>query len=85
MSVIFSLVTLDEFTYMHQRISDAMHDAAGTHGALRFAWVLVYLPLLAMLAVVYLPFWRALTARSALPAARGRRCSSPAGRVASSW
>jgi hypothetical protein len=63
MSVIFGLVTLDEFTYMHQRISDAVHDAAGTHGALRFAWVLIYLPLLAVLAVVYLPFWRSLNAR----------------------
>ena len=63
MSAIFGLVTLDEFTYMHQRLSDAMHDAAGTHGALRFAWVLVYLPLLAILAVVYLPFWRNLPTR----------------------
>jgi len=63
MSVIFGLVTLDEFTYMHQRLSDAMHDVAGTHGALRFAWVLVYLPLLAILAVVYLPFWRTLPTR----------------------
>ena len=63
MSVIFGLVTLDEFTYMHQRISDVMHDVAGTHGAFRFAWVLIYLPLLAVLAVVYLPFWRALPTR----------------------
>jgi hypothetical protein len=63
MGVIFGLVTLDEFTYMHQRLSDVMHDAAGTHGALRFAWVLVYLPLVAILAVVYLPFWRTLPAR----------------------
>ena len=63
MSVIFALVTLDEYTYMHQRISDAMHDVAGTHGALRFSWVLIYVPLLAVLAVVYLPFWRTLPAR----------------------
>jgi hypothetical protein len=63
MGVIFGLVTLDEFTYMHQRLSDAMHDVAGTHGPLRFAWVLVYLPLLAILAVVYLPFWRTLPTR----------------------
>jgi len=62
-SVIFALVTLDEFTYMHQRLSDAMHDVAGTNGALRFAWVLVYLPLVVVLAVVYLPFWRSLEGR----------------------
>jgi len=63
MSVIFALVTLDESTYMHQRLSDAMHDVAGTHGALRFAWVLVYLPLIVVLAFVYFPFWRKLDAR----------------------
>jgi hypothetical protein len=63
MSGIFALVTLDEFTYMHQRLSDAMHDAAGTHGALRFAWVLVYLPIVVVIAVVYLPFWRGLPNR----------------------
>jgi hypothetical protein len=63
MAAVFGLVTLDEFTYMHQRLSDAIHDAAGTGGALRFAWVLVYLPLLAVLAIVYLPFWRSLPSR----------------------
>jgi hypothetical protein len=63
MSVIFGLVTLDEYTYMHQRLSDTMHEIAGTSGALRFAWVLIYLPLLAVLAVVYLPFWRSLGTR----------------------
>jgi hypothetical protein len=63
MSAIFAFVTLDEFTYMHQRLSDAMHDAAGTHGALRFAWILVYLPVVAIIGVVYLPFWRTLPSR----------------------
>ena len=63
MSVIFGFVTLDEFTFMHQRISDAVHDTVGTHGALRFAWVVLYLPLLAVIAVVYLPFWRGLPSR----------------------
>jgi hypothetical protein len=63
MSVIFAFVTLDEFTYMHQRLSDAMHDAAGTSGPLRFAWILVYVPIVAIVAIVYLPFWRTLPAR----------------------
>jgi hypothetical protein len=63
MSVIFGLLTLDEFTYMHQRLSDLMHEAFGTGGVLRFAWVLVYLPLVAVIAVVYLPFWRSLPSR----------------------
>ncbi len=59
-SAVFALLTVDEMTYMHQRLSDALHDFLGTSGPLRFAWVLVYLPLLAVLMVVYLPFWRRL-------------------------
>lgn len=59
-SAVFALLTVDEMTYMHQRLSDALHDFLGTSGPLKFAWVLVYLPLLAVLTVVYLPFWRRL-------------------------
>ena len=59
-SAVFALLTVDEMTYMHQRLSDALHDFLGTSGPLKFAWVLVYLPLLAVLMVVYLPFWRRL-------------------------
>lgn len=60
MSAVFALLSLDEMTYMHQRLSDGLHDHFGTSGSLKFAWVLVYLPLLAVLMVVYLPFWRKL-------------------------
>ena len=60
MSAVFALLTMDEMTYMHQRLSDALHEMLETSGPLRFAWVLVYLPLLAVLMVVYLPFWRRL-------------------------
>ncbi len=57
---VFAFLSLDEMTYMHQRISDILHESLGTSGPLQFAWVLVYLPLLAVLTVVYLPFWRRL-------------------------
>ena len=60
MSVVFALLTLDEMTYMHQRLSDGMHVVFDTSGPLRFAWEVVYLPFVAALAVVYLPFWRQL-------------------------
>lgn len=60
MSAVFAVLTIDEMTYMHQRLSDALHDLLETGGILRFAWVLVYLPLVAVLMVVYLPFWRRL-------------------------
>ncbi len=61
MSVVFAVLTLDEMTYMHQHISDAMHDAFGTSGPIRFAWILVYLPFVVALAVIYWPFWRTLS------------------------
>jgi hypothetical protein len=57
---LFALVTLDELTYMHQRISDAFHTWFGASGALRFAWIVIYVPALAVIAFVYFPWWRAL-------------------------
>lgn len=60
MSAVFAFLTLDEMTYMHQRLSDGLHNVFDTGGVLKFAWVLIYLPLLAVLMVVYLPFWRQL-------------------------
>ena len=60
MSAVFAMLTLDEMTYMHQRLSDTLHDLLGTTGPIRFAWILVYLPLVAGLAIVYWPFWRKL-------------------------
>jgi hypothetical protein len=63
MGAIFGLLTLDELTYMHQRLSDSLHHWAGTDGVLRFAWILIYVPIVAVVAVVYLPFWRGLVPR----------------------
>ena len=60
MGAVFALLTLDEMTYMHQRLSDVLHDLLDTSGPLRFAWILVYLPLVAVLVVLYWPFWRKL-------------------------
>ncbi|MEP6625028.1 MAG: hypothetical protein ABJC79_11330, partial [Acidimicrobiia bacterium] len=60
MSAVFALLTVDEMTYMHQHLSDGMHDAFGTTGVFRFAWVVVYLPLVVALVFFYWPFWRKL-------------------------
>ncbi len=60
MSAVFALLTLDEMTYMHQHLSDGLHDSFGTSGVFRFAWVLIYLPLVLVLVVCYWPFWRKL-------------------------
>jgi hypothetical protein len=60
LGALFAFVTLDELTYMHQRLSDAFHDWFGASGALRFAWIVVYVPVLAVVAFVYFPWWRAL-------------------------
>ncbi len=63
MSGIFALLTLDEMIYFHQRLSDLLHESFETHGPLRFAWVAIYLPLVVVIAIVYLPFWRKLPSR----------------------
>lgn len=60
LGALFALVTLDELTYMHQRISDAFHNWFGASGVLRFAWIVVYVPALAVVAFVYFPWWRVL-------------------------
>ncbi len=60
MSAVFALLTLDETAYLHQRLSDWLHNIFATSGPLRFAWILVYLPLVAGLLVLYWPFWRKL-------------------------
>ena len=60
MGAVFAVLTVDEMTYMHQRLSDTLHDAFGTSGPIRFAWIVVYIPLVIALAVVYWPFWRKL-------------------------
>jgi hypothetical protein len=60
MGAVFTVLTMDEMTYMHQRLSDTLHDLFDTGGPLRFAWILVYLPLIAALVVVYWPLWRKL-------------------------
>ena len=56
-AAVFAFLSFDEMMYVHQRISHSLHEALHTEGALEFAWVLIYLPLVAVLAVVYLPFW----------------------------
>ncbi len=60
MSAVFALLTLDEMAYLHQHLSDGLHNLFATSGPLRFAWILVYLPLVAVLLVLYWPFWRKL-------------------------
>jgi hypothetical protein len=60
MASVFVLLSTDEMTYLHQRLSNLLHDHLHTHGPLRFAWVAVYVPILLALAIVYWPFWRRL-------------------------
>ena len=47
-AAIFAFLSFDEMMYVHQRISHSLHEALDTEGALEFAWVLIYLPLVAV-------------------------------------
>lgn len=45
---------VDEATYLHQTLSEGMHEGLGWDGPLRFAWVVVYVPALIAVGIVVL-------------------------------
>ncbi|MGE5927319.1 MAG: hypothetical protein ACM357_08190 [Gemmatimonadota bacterium] len=64
LALIFFFLALDEVAAVHEKLIDPMRDALGTGGALLHAWIVPYALGLLLLLVVYLPFLRALPART---------------------
>jgi hypothetical protein len=64
LSLIFLFLALDEVAAVHEKLIDPVRDALGTDGALLHAWIIPYVLALALLLIVYLPFLRALPART---------------------
>lgn len=62
--VLFTLLTIDEFLSVHERLSKAMQMTWETSGFLYFPWVIPYAILLVILGVLYLRFLLALPART---------------------
>ena len=64
LALVFLFLALDEAAAVHEQLIDPVRDALGTGGALLHAWVIPYSVALALLLVVYVPFLRALPART---------------------
>ena len=64
LALIFLFLALDEAAAVHEKVIDPVRDAFGAGGALLHAWIIPYVLGLTLLLVVYLPFLRALPART---------------------
>jgi hypothetical protein len=56
LSVIFAYLSLDELVQLHEQVVVPLRTALSLGGALRFAWVVVAVPLVVAFAIVYLRF-----------------------------
>ncbi|MDQ4131260.1 MAG: hypothetical protein M3133_09805 [Actinomycetota bacterium] len=66
LALAFLFLTADEATMIHQNLDRALQRVTGTDGALFFSWTLVYVPLVVIFALAYLPFLRSLRPRQRL-------------------
>ena len=56
LSVIFAYLSLDELVQLHEQVVVPLRESLSLGGALRFAWVVVAVPLVVAFAIVYLRF-----------------------------
>jgi hypothetical protein len=62
LAAIFVYLSIDELTAIHEQAIAPMQDAFGLEGALAFGWVLIAVPLVAVLALLMARYLRALPA-----------------------
>ncbi len=60
LAVVLTVLSLDEMVSFHERLNDPLKARLGTSGALEWAWVLVAIPAVLVLALLYLPWLRNL-------------------------
>jgi len=65
LAILFLLMSMDEFIQIHERFIKPLRDAFGLSGLMTNAWVLVAFLFLAVMAVFYFRFLRALPSRTA--------------------
>ncbi len=56
LAVIFAYLSLDELAQLHEQVVAPLRAALSLGGALRFAWIVIAVPLVVMFAIVYLRF-----------------------------
>ncbi|WP_129339722.1 hypothetical protein [Cellulomonas endophytica] len=64
LALVLAGLAVDESLSLHEELTDPVRRVLGTSGALYFSWVVVAVPLVVLLAVVLLPFLRALPRRT---------------------
>lgn len=64
LALVFLFLALDEAAAVHEQLIDPVRDALGTGGAFLHAWIIPYAIALVLLLIVYVPFLRALAART---------------------
>ena len=52
LSVIFAYLSLDELVQIHEQVGVALRDSLSLGGVLRFAWVVVAVPLVVVFAII---------------------------------
>ena len=56
LAVIFTILSMDESVTIHERLSAPLRSALNTGGVFHFAWLVVYIPLVALFVIIYLRF-----------------------------
>ena len=54
LALVTAFAFTDETTYLHQSLSEALHDTFHFHGVLKFAWTIVYVPAALLVGAVLL-------------------------------
>lgn len=63
LALIFFYLSADEGAALHETLTEPLRAALETTGVLYFAWVIAFLPVVAVVALAYLPFLRHLPVR----------------------
>lgn len=73
LSGLFVFLSFDDFCSVHERLTEPVRNALHTSGLLYHAWVIVYVPAVALVAAIFLPVWSRLVepARRRLAVAAG--------------
>lgn len=56
LSVIFAYLSMDELVQLHEQVVVPLREALSLGGVLRFAWVIIAVPLVIVFAIIYLRF-----------------------------
>lgn len=62
---VFVILSIDEMTFLHEQTTELLKTALGLGGALSYAWVVLFVPLVVVVGLLYLGWLRSLPATAA--------------------